>query len=275
MPTKQRIDAIYKRKIAERLANEKPSEVLLSDQHRLRLEIQVALIAQVGPVLDVADSNAQYAPCEASIRDDAQGTVFAFGGMAEGFAMPVKEFFGQIQSQPFNVIYFKDFLQAWYQGGLLGATTDRASTVAFIAENFSHLPRPWIFTGNSAGGHAALYFGNQLGADKICAFGPQTYVDRPVFDYYRSAANAKFDYSFDPSDNDLVDLLDDQDNPSAAHVYYGGKNKLDTYHAERIADVTGVTLFCEDGASHAVARRLKKEDRLISAILGPVGEAPL
>jgi len=270
MPTKDRIDAIYRRKTEKRLENEDPNEVLLSEQHKLRLQIQTALIAQVGPVLDVSDENAQYAPCESSIRADAKGTVFAFGGMAAGFAIPLKEFFGQIQSQPFNVLYFKDFLQAWYQGGLLGVTTDRAGTVDFIAAQFSQLPRPWIFTGNSAGGHAALFFGHRLGADKICAFGPQTYVDRPVFEYYRSAANAKFDYSFNPSDNDLIDLLGTQTPLAAAHVYYGGKNKLDTYHAERVAHLSGVTLFCEEDASHAVARKLKREDRLINAILAPV-----
>ncbi len=151
----------------------------------------------------------------------------------------------------------------------MGASTDRASTIDFITAQFGHLPRPWIFTGNSAGGHAALYFGNRLSADRVRVFGAQTYVDRPVFDYYRSAANAKFDYHFDPSDNDLTETLIEQPIPCSIHVYYSGNNKLDAFHAERISHLAGVTLFREEGAGHAVARTLKRDNRLIGAILDP------
>ncbi len=105
MLSKDRIDAIYHRKIVERQAKEEPLDVLLREQHKLRLEVQAALIAKVGPVLDVSDENAHYAPCEFSFHKDAQGTVFAFGGMVTGFAMPVKEFFGQIQRQPYNIVF--------------------------------------------------------------------------------------------------------------------------------------------------------------------------
>jgi len=241
-----------------------------------RFNLHAALLRHFEPVQDVGALDAEYAPVEVRRLDAAQCTIFAFGGMAHAFTMPVREFFGVLSVTPSNVLFIKDFHQAWYQKGLLGTTTSRAETIAFLEARFSDMPRPWIFTGSSAGGHAAIHFGQAMGADRVVAFGPQSYVDAEVWRRDRPDVAPEVDFDFADPELDLAHTLAAAKDGGNCHIHFGEQNQWDQSHAERLAGLPGVTLHTHATEVHAIARFLRKRDALTPAIFGdtvPVASA--
>lgn len=239
-----------------------------------RLELHAVLLRHFEPVQEVDALDAEYAPIEVRRIDGAQCTVFAFGGMAHAFMMPVREFFQILADTPSNVLFIKDFHQAWYQKGLLGATSSRAEAVGFLKARFGDMPRPWIFTGSSAGGHAAIHFGHAMGADRVVAFSPQTYVDAEVWRHDRPEVAPEIDFDFADPETDLARTLAARQSGSAYHIYFGEQNAWDVAPARRLADLPGVVLHGHATPIHAVARVLRNEGTLSTAIFGDALPVP-
>jgi hypothetical protein len=229
------------------------------------------------PVQPVDAEDARYAPVEVQTTDGAHATVFAFGGIAHGFTMPVREFFGVLSDSGASVVFLKDFHQAWYQKGLLGVTGDRARTAALLADRFGAMPRPWIFTGSSSGGHAAIHFGHVVGADRIVAFGPQTYIDASIWQRHRRTPASESDFDFTDPGNDLAATLANGPAEARFHLHFGDAHEADKRHAERLARLPGVVLHGHDTDVHQIARYLRDRGTLIEAIFGSgpaAGSAP-
>lgn len=232
------------------------------------LELHTALMRHVAPVQPVDAEDARHAPVEVMTSDDARCTIFAFGGMAHGFAMPVREFHGVLSGTPSNLVFLKDFHQAWYFKGLLGATTTLSGTAAFLQDRFAQMARPWIFTGSSSGGFAAMHFGRVMAADRVVAFASKTRVTPEVWQRRRppTAPDAEIDFS-DPA-TDLATTFAARPRGCPVHIHFGETNAGDKAHAERLARFPEVTLHAHDTFMHSVARYLRERDELIEAIFG-------
>jgi len=246
----------------------KPPPVALAPQIKLRIEIQTALLSRIDPVQPFDSDVAKFAPCEVMQVDGAKGTVFAFGGMANRFAIPTREFFGVLQDAGVNVVFVKDFLQVWYQKGLLGLSSTRDETAEVLRDRFADLPRPWITTGSSAGGFAALWFAAALQADRAVAFGPQTKIHPIVWQRYSPFVTPRRDFDFKDPDNDLRDVLANRPGPTDFQIHYAIGHIWDKQHAIYMARTGGVTLRRYKGKRHGIARQLRENGTLVPTILG-------
>ncbi|MCC1491535.1 hypothetical protein [Cognatishimia sp. F0-27] len=232
------------------------------------LAMHQILLRHIPPVLETTHPEARFAPIEYTHVADAEATVFAFGGMSHGLTMPIREFHGQLRGTACNVVYLKDFHLCWYQKGLLSLTRSRAETLALLADRFGDLPRPWIFVGSSAGGHAALFFGHAMTADRVVAFGPQTYVDQAVFAGNRPKLAHETGFDFDDPENDLHDHLQGTRKIADAVIVYAGRHETDRQHARRLAAIDGVQLMEIDTNQHAVAAVLRAQGQLKATVFG-------
>jgi acetyl esterase/lipase len=115
-----------------------------------------------------------------------------------------------------------------------------------------------VMIGNSAGGYAALLFGALLGAE-VHAFSPQTFIDPALRQLHEDTHWSLFlDALGDDLDSryaDLLPLLAQGDGPF--HVYYPAAERIDALHAERLADLTQVTLHAFYYGGHGLVRALR------------------
>ena len=185
-------------------------------------------------------------------------TLIAFGGMALGLSMPPKEFLRSLMDKDLNIIFVKDFLQCWYQKGLLGKTHDIESTVEYLNGILPETTGKLITLGASAGGYAAIRFGVALNADRILAFSPQTLIDKETVRVF--AKSCLRDMAFDRIDLDLKKVLDHYNSKAAIEVHYGLKNRRDRIAVNHIREHVKVIAYETD--THLLASSMKEKGLL-------------
>ena len=104
---------------------------------------------------------------------DSDVLLVAFGGLNRQIGIPPFEFMRLTGETPVKKLFVRDPRQAWYHRGLPGYSDTLEETATVLAERTRGAART-VVTGNSAGGYAALLFGELLGADAIVCFAPQT-----------------------------------------------------------------------------------------------------
>lgn len=242
-------------------------QVTLQISHSLELHEQ--LLHHIDPVQPMDNYLAKFSPIETLRQNNPKGTIFAFGGLSQSFAMPVREFFGVLSKQSYDVIFIKDFRQLWYQKGLLGITTTRAETASFLSSRFCEFPQPWISVGSSSGGFAAVYFGQKIGADRAVAFGLQSKIAPHIYNHFRSATFPDQGFDFDDPENDLRNILDGNSTTETTYdLYFGCRNVTDRNQAKRLQHFSNVTLNPVETSEHGVARILRDSGKLVDALLG-------
>lgn len=214
-------------------------------------------------IVNADHPNADISPVTTRMNKNATTTVIAVAGMALGLGMPPREFGAALNSSSCNLIFIKDFKQSWYQKGLLGLAGDLTETAEFLRTLIPPETKMLNFIGSSAGGFAAIQLGIRLNADKILTFGPQTKIDKGVFKKFSSIDSNAAEYEFGHPDADLRNSLESfPDFSGQIEVMFGGRNKADRTHAERIASDPRVTLTPLDDDSHNSAGFLKKQGLL-------------
>jgi hypothetical protein len=182
----------------------------------------------------------------------------AFGGIGGGFGrLPVFEFFNSASTFGVKKAFVRDLHRSWYHRGVpeLGEGIDAvgAGLGRLIAD--SGVDRT-VAVGNSAGGYAALLFGQLLDLSEVHAFSPQTFVDpdlrRELGEWrWQEPLDALYDSGrFDPRYGDLRMVMSDTGGSTPFYVYYDTDHSLDVVHAERLAEVDRVSLQTYDGAGH-------------------------
>lgn len=183
--------------------------------------------------------------------------------MALSLGMAPREFRGALSSQKCNLVFIKDFKQAWYQTGLLGASSNIDETAEYLKTIIPEGTEQLRAVGTSAGGFGAIHLGVRLGAQKVMAFAPQTKISSNVFKQFETADSDHSAYDFLARNNDLRNLFEDHPHyQGAIHVYYGAKNAGDAEHAERLADIPQVHLHALDYAGHNIAGFFKANNQL-------------
>ncbi len=214
--------------------------------------------------------------------DDASTWLILFGGRNNKVGMPPFEFFRVAAEVPTKRLFVRDLDDAWYHRGAgeAGATIEEVagSLSAVLAERDSGRV---VTAGLSAGGYAALLFGALLGVDTALAFAPQTVVDphvltemgdkrwtEPLFELERKGA-------LDENWLDLQTALPRaMTAPMSSEIYYDPGFRLDSMHAERIADVDGVHLHVREGAGHNVPKAMRESGELGQVLHRALGAEP-
>ncbi len=215
---------------------------------------------------------------EAPLSSDFGGrsdTLFvAFGGLSGKLGIPTFEFFKLTEEMPVKRLFVRDLHQAWYHRGIPGhgeSIPAAAASLGGLVEG-ARVER-LVVVGVSAGGYAALAFGSLLGADAVLAFGAQTTIDpaglAAIGDDRWDAQIAPLAAAgaLDPAWTDLRAALAERPALADARLYFDADFAPDRDHAERLADLPGVTLHPVSGGEHEVARTMRENGTLGPALL--------
>lgn len=209
---------------------------------------------------------------------DSDTVLMAFGGMALQIGMPPFEFFSLTGGMPAKRLFIRDVHQAWYQRGVPG----HGDTIDDLAARLRELldearARRLVVAGNSAGGYGALLFGTLLGADRVLAFSPQTFLDQ---DALWAIGDHRWDVKLrrleaaggaDPRFVDLGASLPELANGRTRYdVHYAATLMSDEHHAERVAGIPGLTLHGHPRGGHSVIRLLRRTGELEQLIIDAI-----
>lgn len=226
------------------------------------------MLKEQTPVLDQNDPDIGY---YIDAPHDGAPLVITFG-FADWTALPRFDFVGRLRKlmattgQPLNLIAIRDTANFWYQHGVSGLGRDVDEVAASLQRVIADLrPASIHMVGQSMGGYAAILFGALLGADQVLAFGPLSYLRD---DWARRDGDARWIGVMEslrrhpPARiyDDLPALLAKHSVP--VRIVFGagaeadGSVNSDAIHASRFTDLAGVTIECEERASHAVVQWL-------------------
>lgn len=198
-------------------------------------------------------------PIELELRG-AETTLLSFAGMRQVIGVPRAEFFKTLSgSERYNIIFLKDFNQAWYQCGLFGITNGVEDTVEYLKSVIPHSTKRLITLGSSSGGYAAILYGCLLGAEKTISFAPQTFLNEEVFKRFKNIDSKKECIVNTPYKN-LGSIT--CGSKTVHHVYVGKHNKLDRTHIENIQNNVNYIIHSLDTSSHNVAKFMKENNML-------------
>ncbi len=196
--------------------------------------------------------------------------LIAFGGLASRLdGIPPFEFLSALSGTAARRVFVRDLNQSWYQEGVRGvSTTLDATTAALRALVTESGARRVVTLGVSAGGFAAIYFGCQLDADFVLAFGPQTFTSRQLRRWHRDRRWAEEIARIDVLDpattcRDLKPIVaaSEGDVHTSIEIHYGRRSRVDRAHARRLRRFTSVSLV-EHDAGHNPAKALKDAGEL-------------
>jgi pimeloyl-ACP methyl ester carboxylesterase len=215
------------------------------------------------------------APLSSDFGGESTTLLLAFGGLAGKLGIPPFEFFSLTGEMPIKRLFVRDLHQAWYHRGIPG----QGRTIPVVAKSLGrlidgHEVERLVVVGVSAGGYAALAFGHLLGADAVVAFGAQTTIDLAGL---AAIGDDRWDEqigplarasALDPAWTDLCRALADRpDSPPVSRLYFDADFGPDRRHAERLADLPGVSLHGIEGGAHEVARTMRQDGSLQRVLL--------
>lgn len=191
------------------------------------------------------------------VSDASKPVIIAFAGLAQQLSEPVFEFKNFFHKHfDCNFVFCKDVSLSWYFTGIRNYSSRIDDTVeklkTFINE---HRFKKVITLGTSAGGFAALLFGNLIGADEIISFCPQTFIDHENIKHYgenRWLENMlKVESKACPNELKYLDLSNlPQPKARRVTVLLGMLEEKDYAHAERIKKWANVNVVEIPNANH-------------------------
>jgi hypothetical protein len=194
---------------------------------------------------------------------DANALLVLFGGIAGGVSMPVYEFFQVTAGYPAKRLFLRDPRRSWYLRGLPGVGDDAASLERALGETIRQSGcQHVVMAGASAGGFAALRFGARLGVDRVLAFSPQSFVDRPnrlaAGDDRWAEQIAVLHAALGPNDPtfDLLADLRTAAGPDFA-IHVSADDALDLAHARRLLGIPNLTVHEHSGGGHKLVKWLR------------------
>jgi len=185
--------------------------------------------------------------------------ILAFTGMANCLHEMSFEWVKSTSHANCSKIYCKDPDQLWFH------TWPLEDLEAKLKELIVEMaPSEIICIGASAGGYSAIYFGHGLGADKVHAFGPQTFISKGMAHYENKTIRM---HEMGLYCHDLKDVLA-QSNGKTHYKIHTGSEEQDWLHATHLQDCPGVEVVQYPCATHACASQLlKSQGRLHTIIL--------
>lgn len=166
-----------------------------------------------------------------------ENCIVCFGGNASRLGgIPPFEFFNylsQTYNNSYDMIFYIDPDQWWYQKGIRGIADNIPDTASYIKKKimgYKHV----IFMGVSAGGYAAILFGSILNVSNVIAFIPQTDLSNVDFPQIKEFTDSSY--------SDLKSVI----NSSTIYNLYGDSNQKSgihsIYHVNRLSEYPNVII---------------------------------
>lgn len=179
-----------------------------------------------------------------------------------------------LKNSEMNQICLRDHFSCWYHNGVLGASTDVASTVDYLHELiYEHKAPRVLCAGSSGGGYAAILFGTLLEAPVI-ALNPQTLLQRGLkcfahghlYNLKWTDGKGTWDFTMKQQYADLLDLP-----PSSepVEIVYGKDDPVDVFHSERMGVLPNVSLIPVPG-DHSKAILDTRDSGLLTRLFDDV-----
>ncbi len=201
------------------------------------------------------------------LSSESEVLLVAFGGFAGGMGIPPFEFLRMASGLEAKRVFVRDLNQAAYHRDLPGMPGGIDGIVRYLKRVISeHDIRRTVIAGNSLGGYAALLVGSLLGAYKVLAFSPYTFIGPVVrlrngdTRVARVAIRALLSRSARWRYFDLAGVYASGENPRECEIYYcdrGTQGRLDGLHAARMARFPGVHLHIRNEGGHDLVRQLR------------------
>lgn len=188
------------------------------------------------------------------------------------------EFVKTLYGKNLHQFYVRDRDNLWYQYGVEGLSEgidDAAKAIRAEAEKAPH--KRIVTIGNSMGGYGAILYGILMGADKVIAFAPQSFI---AHDMRAKNGDTRWqsDLSRIPDDDmpypDLLPLIEANPQVKIA-VYYCEGDALDKLHAERLRGLPNVSIHTLESDDHNVGRALKKLGLLAQIVDREIEDLPI
>lgn len=185
--------------------------------------------------------------------------IIAFTGMADRLHEMSFEWVNSTKNANCSKIYCKDPDQLWFNTWPLENLEVKLQNLIAEMET-SEI----ICIGVSAGGYVAIYFGHRLRANKVHAFGPQTYISKGMTNYENKTIHM---HEMCLPCYDLKDILA-QHNGKTQYKIHTGTEEQDWEHATHLQGCPGVEIVQHPCDTHACASQyLKSKGKLHEIIL--------
>lgn len=207
----------------------------------------------------------------------------AFGGLLAPRGQDF-EFDGLTGGLADHRILLRDHERCWYECGARGIGPTPGDVEAYLRDRIAATgAQRVVFTGASAGGYAALRFGEALGVYAVHAFAPQTFISpaemrrhrEPRWQRESRAGEAARRERGDVHVVDLAGLLGGDGARTEHHVWYCGDEELDVVQVTPLAATPRVRLRCMPDGGHLVVKWLRDEGRLLPILRASLLGAPL
>lgn len=218
-----------------------------------------------GGVLGPAELDSPTAEAAAEVlhRIGSPHAVLSFGSKGQGIYSPRPEMAGTLLELGVDVLFYRDFQQAWWCQGLMGLSRDVASTAEYLRGRMRQFGyRRVMTTGASMGGYGAILFGVMIGAERIVAFGPQTRVNLAAFERYEGTDARAVRFDFRGRDADLARVLEEIPYDGRIEIHFSTGSGTDALQARHLERFPQVSLHPHDSEDHNTAAVLKAEGRL-------------
>ena len=213
---------------------------------------------------------------ERGVLEDIQSSdnlLVTFGGILQGFGMPIFEFQNSIKNLETDKIFIRDFHQSWYHEGVddsIDSLNKLSRYLKNIIEqgNYKNI----TFLGNSMGGYAAIYFGVQLNVSTIISFSPQTFrsnwlryrhSDKRWQKQIKKTQRSRY---YGRETKNLNKYLRNANYKSQVFLHYSQNDILDTKHANFIKERNNVSLKPHVLGDHNLVKNLRDNGDLIKII---------
>ena len=167
-----------------------------------------------------------------------------------------------------STVFLRDRRNHWFRDGSTGIEGGAAGLRRYLGALRAR-SRRLVVIGNSMGAHAALLYGPACGADLTLAISPQTFIDPPARAeqgdgrWPREMAEIAARHGGD-GDLDLAGLA-----APGAVVFYGGLDRLDIVHAERLQGAAALVRIddCTHESTAAYLRNRNVPNALVAAVM--------
>ena len=203
---------------------------------------------------------------------DSRVLLVAFGGFAGGMGIPPFEFFRIASELQARRVFVRDLHQAAYHRSLPKMPGGIDGIVGYLEQVVAeHGIGRTVIAGNSLGGYAALLVGGLIGAAKVVAFSPYTFIG-PIARLLngdarvaRVAFRAALSRSASRQYFDLAKVYAARENLPECEIYYcdqGVQGRLDALHATRMDRFPGVRLHVRNEGGHDLVKHLRDSGEL-------------
>lgn len=173
-------------------------------------------------------------------------------------------------------LFVKDPSHRWFQGGIEGLTGSMEETLSFLQRlltlgNYRRL----VCVGASMGGYMALLVGSVLGADRVLAFSPQTFLDEVNRQHYKEPRwadyLARLPTGVDPLWLDVRRVMDRYLQPDTRiDIHYGKQLYMDGIHVKHLGERPNVHVCAHEVCRHDISVYLDQQGVLNDLLAGLV-----